>query len=441
MQVALIDSVAIKHSLPGAALAAAKKLISKSRSATNSWATVLRKSIKSGDDAAQAEARQWLMTSPEALLTSAIAANRKLRTAKRQTLEQCLAVPKLLDFSGPLKEVVPVRPKAKKSGGCRMLHNHGLLHRSAQNAVVRVVGPYFMPHPFQYTQKGVHAAIRRAKTAIKTGHVYVARLDIKDFFLNFSAEALITELPLPGEVVEHVVVGRHMAVVMDQEKKHGQHAPLLLPHAHETLLLLARLGIPLGSGCSPIVGMFCVARLVWLSMPGVILLNYADDFLLLALSPKLLDEAIGKLTGAVADLPGGHFDLQLKLTGTVSKGFAFLGHHLQLVDGSLKTRPTEANLQDLYRKLNLIEVKIGKLTCGPGKVDKRAAIKCLASIHAFLDGWMAAFRECDNIERWVILPLGNLADLLNIAGVTNDEVTSAIEPWMGFEPSDYALGH
>lgn len=360
MPVALIDSVAIKHSLSGAALADAKKLISKSRFATNSWATVLRKSIKSGDDVDQAEARQWLMTSPEALLTSAIAANRKLRTAKRQTLERCLAVPQLLDFSGPLKEVVPVRPKAKKSGGCRMLHNHRLFHRTAQNAVVRVVGPYFTPRPFQYTQKGVHAAIRRGKTAIKTGHVCIARLDIKDFFPNFSAEALITELPLPWEVVEHVVVGRHMAVVMDQEKKHGQNGPLLLPHAHQALLLLARLGIPLGSGCSPIVGMFCVSRLVWLAMPGVILLNYADDFLLLALSPKILDEAIGKLTGAVADLPGGHFDLQLKVTGNVSKGFDFLGHHLSVVDGTLETRPSQANLEELYRKLNALEQKVCK---------------------------------------------------------------------------------
>jgi hypothetical protein len=39
------------------------------------------------------------MTSPQARLASAITANKKLRPAKRQTLDKCLAVPTALDFS------------------------------------------------------------------------------------------------------------------------------------------------------------------------------------------------------------------------------------------------------------------------------------------------------------------------------------------------------
>jgi hypothetical protein len=103
-----------------------------------------------------------------------------------------------------------------------MIHNPGPLHRTAGNAVIRVLSQYFAPRPFQYTQTGVHAAIREAKKAIQAGHVHIARLDIKDFYLNFSVEALINELPLPKEVVEHVVSGRHLAVVMDKGNGHGE---------------------------------------------------------------------------------------------------------------------------------------------------------------------------------------------------------------------------
>jgi hypothetical protein len=441
MPTTLIDGIAFKHSLPESAVADAMKMIEKSRSATKATATALVNSIKSGDESTQVKARQWLMTSPHALLTSAIAANKKLRTAKRQTLEKCLAVPGVLDLNEPIAEVVPVRPKAKKSGGFRMLHDHGLLHRTAQNSVRRIVGTYFVPRSFQYTHNGVQAAIARTKKAIMAGHIYIARLDIKDFYPSFSAEALITELPLNEEAVEHAVIGRHMKVVMDQDKRHGRNHPMSFPHTQDDLLLLARLGIPQGSGCSPIIGMFCISRLLWAPMPGVILLNYADDFLLLALSETLLSEAVGKLIDAVANVPGGHFDLRLKSTSEINKGFNFLGHHLQLVDANLKTKPTESNLQDLYGTLNPLEEKIGKLTFVPGKIDKAAALTCLASCHAFVEGWKAAFSECDDIERWLSLPSNNLKELLSKVGASPDEMVAAVEPWMLFEPSDYALGH
>jgi hypothetical protein len=36
-----------------------------------------------------------------------------------------------------------------------------------------------------------------------------------------------------------------------------------------------------------------------------------------------------------------------------------------------------------------------------------------------VDGWKSAFDECDDIERWITLPSTNLADLLNIVGVSS----------------------
>jgi hypothetical protein len=117
MTVVYIDDVRFKHCLSAATLSQAQQLISNSRAATNLRTTALGAAIKSGDHAAQIEARQWLMTSPEALLVSAIDANKKLPYVKRWTLDKCLAIPKLLDLSKPLAEPVPVHPQKKKSGG------------------------------------------------------------------------------------------------------------------------------------------------------------------------------------------------------------------------------------------------------------------------------------------------------------------------------------
>jgi hypothetical protein len=117
----------------------------------------------------------------------------------------------------------------------------------------------------------------------------------------------------------------------------------------------ARLGIPQGSGCSQIVGMFIVSQLAWPSLPVAPMINYADDFLLLALDPLVLDKAVGELTDAVSGLPGGNFSVVLKAQRTASMGFEFLGHHLKIVDGTLKTVPTNANLEDLYRKLDKVD--------------------------------------------------------------------------------------
>jgi hypothetical protein len=53
---------------------------------------------------------------------------------------------------------------------------------------------------------------------------------------------------------------------------------------------------------------------------------------------------------------------------------------------------------------------------------------------------MSAFGECNDLERWINLPVSNLKGLLDMVGASKAEVAAAIEPWMHYEP-DYVLGH
>jgi len=437
MPIEFIDDVPFKHALPGAALASAKQLIHQSRIETKARLQALRTAIAAKDEGAEAEKRDWLLTSSGALLTSAVEANKNLMPKKRQTLEACLEAPAGIDFEKPFAEIVPVYPKAKKAGGVRAIHNPRLLHRTAQHAIARVMGAYVKPRPFQFTQLGLHKAIARTKTLLKAGYVYTDRLDVKDFYSSFHQEALSPELPLLEGVVANAVVGRHMEVVKDQEKRYSLQSSSILPLT-QTLLYQARLGIPHGSGCSPIIGMHCVSRLVWAPSPGVMLVNYADDFLVLTKSAQLRDEAVGKLTEAVADLPGGHFELKLKSKSTAAKGIEFLGHHLQIIDGALRTRPMNTNLNYLYLRLDALDTKLGTLMNSPGQFD--TAFRCLAQMLAIRRGWASAFRECDDLEmQWLLVIDEGLKANCKQLHVSMDDVAKAIQPWMVGE-GDYALG-
>jgi hypothetical protein len=437
----------MKTGLSAADVSEAKAKLEIARAATKARTSDLLKSVKAGDTVAQAELSEMLLYGEDARLVSAFAANKKLKPERRQTIERCLSVPSLLNFGQPLPELVNVYPKSKKSGGVRMIHNFGLLHRTSQHVVARVMSAYYKPRWFQYTQRGTHAAIKEAKAYLAAGHVHLARLDITDFYPSFEFEKLVNELPLPPEVVENVVVGRHMKVEMDQEFiNHINMASL--PHSINDLLLQARLGIPQGSACSPIVSSYCVSRLIWTmwfpTMSPEPLINYADDFLLPSSSEKLLDKAAGALTKAMAYLPGGHFELKPEVKGDAADGFDFLGHDFQIVDGKLTTSPTQSNREAFWETLVRLQDKFFKLIgplCVVKDCNKLEALKVLAHMMAVGNGWLSAFGECDDLKSEILMLLNDLNDGCAMLGITPAELAKAIEPYMEYEPGDYALGH
>lgn len=454
MYTVFLDNVPFKTSLSSAEIVKARAKLEHDRALTKALTKSLYTAIKTGTKYEQASCKQLLATHPASIFCSAITANKKLPAEKRATLEECLSVPSILEFTSPLSERVRVYPKPKKSGGVRMIHKHGLLHRTSQDIVLRIISAYFAPRPFQYTHSGVHKAIGRAKLGVTAGYTDAARLDIKNHYVSFDPKKLISELPLPSELVEHVVVGRLHKVVMDQGKKHWQKAHChghvaqkhgydnhcSSSHTHEHLLDLARLGIPQGSGCSPIVGMFCMSRLAWPSTPGVMLINYADDFLLLAQSDKLLAGAIEKLTDAVANLPGGHFELKLKGTYQASKGTEFLGHRLRVTQGKLVTSPTERGIGHFLAIVTALSEKLWKAIYPPGAgTNKKAGLKHLARLVALIEGWSAAFSQCDDLYRVLYVAIADVHEGLQTLGVTMKQVKAAIDPSMHWSPADYGL--
>src|SRR3546814_4896957 len=86
-----------------------------------------------------------------------------------------------------------------------------------------------------------------------------------------------------------------------------------------------------------------MSRIPWSPSSGIALVNYADDFFLLATSIPLLAAGGDMLIDAVSEIPGGTFKLKQLSEGSVHDGMAFLGHTFAFKSGALKTSPADAD--------------------------------------------------------------------------------------------------
>ena len=337
-----------------------------------------------------------ILASQDCALASVVRVQKDLPARHRGTLEECLAAPAQLNLFGPIAEPVRVWAEPKSSGGFRPVCSFGPLHQARQDIVLQIIGRLYTPRSWQFTHRGVHKAIAAIKAAAPK-FVHVARLDITQFFPSFDGK-LGSELPLPKEVVDHVVLGRHLVAV---RKKANANDAFLLAIPLWTLLQEASRGIPTGSSCSPIVAAFILARLSWQPSMIVVLVNYADDFLLLAESAEVLEEEIGKLKQAVAELPGGQFKLRTIAQGTLYEGVDFLGHRLRMRSGDkLSTTPTDSNSLLFDHKLHELESKLPTGVSLASAKNKSKALQGLADFNGYGMGWLPAFSECDDIAEY-----------------------------------------
>lgn len=190
-----------------------------------------------------------------------------------------------------------------------------------------------------------------------------------------------------------------------------------------------------------------MSKLAWSASEGVVLVNYADDFLLLAQNLKLLDDAAEKLTKAAAELPGGNFVLAKKMAGKADLGFEFLGHLLQLKEGKLRTALSPKNDNILTHKLAALERPLKAAILPMSKKaapDKEAATSLLAELLAFIESWKLAFSECDDLDEYVLSTMLDFQGWLAFAkqqfgDFTIEQVTAAIDTSMEYEFGPYEL--
>lgn len=383
-----IDGALFSHQMSAKELKSARKMLNSARQVEKELRQGIR-AAKHFPNLLPARIAHYL-ASGEVIVTAAIdAVNRKRVKAPR--LEECLALPKLLNTTQPLKERSLVRAKKKNSGGFRAYHEFRLQHRTAQTMVKNVLDSLYVPRTFQYGLKGTQPAIADLQTKLIAAP-YFATFDVVDYFGSFDPSELATLLPVPKGWVDHVVLGRHMAVIVDKPKGRFSHVSI------EQLLHHARQGIPAGSRVSSIVAEF-VMRLLQVTALGGAIWNYCDNFLILAQSEVELKARTDAFVAAVGSLPGGNFKLK-----AIQKGCAtvcpldFLGHRLRLKSGCVEATMSQANQENCWRVLGAFDSKLAKAYMHGN--SKESVLLCKRMISR-IKGWQAAFKCCRDVDLWI----------------------------------------
>jgi hypothetical protein len=439
MQVTEITGTMFKHSLSPEKFAAAHGELKTAGVYSKALGRAYANCVANNDAEVWTFLQKQLLKRREAALASVIHAARKLPLQYRPTLDECLLLALTLELGAPSGETVWVRPEPKKSGGVRSVCSFGPINRAKHDLVVRAMAPHFKPREFQYSKKGIQSAIAKAKEFGASGYVYAARLDIGDFFGSFTLEELAPVLPLHQEVVEYAVMGQHLKLAVSN-KGHG-HQPLPLTAPLQVHLLhIASRGIPTGAASSAIIALFIVSLLAWSPSAAAKLLNWADDFLIVALTPEDLEKEIEKLVSAVAELPGGHFKLKLLQKGPLSKGITFLGHDLQLVNGVVRTRVAPHAWEGILKRLNELDTHPALMPFAGKKTDPKKSLALLAKMLAYAKGWRQAFSQCDDAADVFEFLVGNIEERATKLDFTMMQVENAIDAGMKYEPDLYTLG-
>lgn len=427
MGIAHVGGIPMKHAMTSSQVKKAQARIDAAHNETRGRFDGLGAAITATNIQQQREHLNWLTTDPTALLSHAVKANAAMHPTKRVRLEACLELPKKVAVDQPIPERVEMYAKPK-SDGYRVIHEFGITHRSIQYGIRQAASRYFKPRPFQYTQLGVASAISRVKKALLEGKVHVAEVDIRNFYGSFREDRLLNEftLPeaveLPKAVVKHAVFARHYEA---EWKKGGLNKVphSLLPNLNQE----AHSGLSTGSGCSPIIAMITVSNLAWSTMADVDMVNFFDNFLVLASSSALLGKAISKLSAAIEQLPGGHFTPREVFRSHAADGFDFLGHCLYLDGNVVRIAPTEGNFHDFCSECDRLDTQLGNYLFRPNRRDIPRGVGVAVDELRYILGFLSAFNQCGPKE--LAFYEGQLEDVLDSlyrAGVSHEMLARAV---------------
>ncbi|WP_409561751.1 hypothetical protein [Hyphomicrobium sp. MC8b] len=355
-----------------------------------------RAAVKSRDIDQQRLWASILVSDQDCLIAYTVQANKALPLSARIPLEDCIEVPLWMSVKAPLPETVWAWATPKGNGKYRTMAKFGPRQKAMQLIAKDLVATHFVPRKFQFGHRGVHRAIASFRELTRLAPTHFAHLDIRNFFGSFEREQL-KELPVPQGLVDYVVSGRHLNVKVDTRRSHKKDPKVQTPYPNASMIITdARSGIPTGSICSPIVSGWSLSRLRW-ERDDVALINYADNFLLLAASAQKVEAAAEQFVKAVGNLPGGNFTLALRESGKTGDPFSFLGHQLQIKGGSASIRPTNETIGAFKNKFDELECSLTDLMEVGGK-DLEDAKLILLKMRELIHGWAGAFSECDDIE-------------------------------------------
>lgn len=289
-----------------------------------------------------------------------------------------------MDLWKPCDAPVQVGTKVKKPDhwdmSYRFFFSFPLIHQARQVLLREVVGAMWPVSTSQMMfsepddKRGREKAIARVIEHYQQGYDKVSELDINNCYSSFMMEGVAQELCLPESVTRNVLYMQSYTMVPSRTAMGGvdchtwfDHPDPMVPFAEffngvGDDWITAQQGLCAGSKVSPFVAEKLLARVCddLLASGAIRVVNFVDNFLLMAKSKRELGKAKWRLRGLLHDHPAG--PLWVKETIPLARrsgSFEFLGYVLTPTQTGLYAEPKPQILEKLstlrrkaYRVLN-----------------------------------------------------------------------------------------
>lgn len=270
-------------------------------------------------------------------------------------------------------------PKAGQPGKLRGLGIPTVKDRVIQMAVKIVIEPLFeadfMPNSYGFRPKRTQRmALSEIATKIRMGYEHVVDVDLKAYFDTINHERLM-------KLVERRVGDKRVLRMIRAWMKAG-----VLEEGQVTHPLR---GTPQGGVISPLLSNIMLHEIdrQWYGKPGVVLVRYADDMVLLTRTAKEADQVWKVLQEQFAALDLEVNQEKSKVTD-VAAGFAFLGFEFRKQPRrNLYMWPRKKACKSLMEKIRATVRSI------PSNASLRTVIR---SVNPILIGWCTYFRVANS---------------------------------------------
>lgn len=306
----------------------------------------------------------------------------------RKSLEELFALAGQFDILKDLSEPARVWQQPKAPGkGMRVVCSFGPVARAAQIMVKKLLGLTYEPQDFQFADLTFAEKVQFAMFAInKKGFAHVLEKDIKDFFPNFTEEALMKALPLPKEAIRQIVMAKSAS--WGPHSSYAYYGYISSPP-----------GIPQGSASSAAVADWCIANMPLETLSGSVVINHADNFFAISATSADAADVSKALSSGIAGLPGGDFHGKVEQDTTVKLGFCMLGCDVFVSKaGELEAEPTDTNLKEFTTRVRRQRQRVySRLTEASENKSHLLRIKGLQDflrLESMVGGWVQAFAFC-----------------------------------------------
>ncbi len=282
-------------------------------------------------------------------------------------------------------EIVKVRwkPKASNENEFRPIMNFGIENRALQYLVVECLKAQADLHKMQFAVNGGRdAAVIHVRNALASGFSHVAEMDIRDCYMSFIGEKLAGLLPVPKEVVEQVILSRHLNLLpIDFQSGGVPQGPFV-----EEYLAEARQGIAQGSAASNVVAEIALATVVAQMPSRGVVVAYADNFLLMAKSSAGVVAMKKALRELLLEHPAGPLILNAPKQYKPGKAVEFLGYRMTVTDTGCEIVPTPRNLSKFQSQFSR-KIKRIKADGLPSKVLNSRVV----DLKSYVKSWAHGF--------------------------------------------------